>query len=74
MSEYISTQQLFENWMSIVEGTNPHSSIRIGDGEAVVLSHTEILTMDFINKFYPWVYDKNTAALYFQIKKSEDSL
>ncbi|WP_027398647.1 GT-D fold domain-containing protein [Anaerovorax odorimutans] len=59
MSNYIQTEELLEKWIEIIESKVSHASIRIGDGEAAVAAHEKILTMDFVNKVYPWVRKKN---------------
>lgn len=61
MSNHLTTQEVFEKWKEIVDGKEPHASIRIGDGEATVAAHEEILTMNFVNKLYPWVKKKDIS-------------
>lgn len=61
MSDYLSTPQLLGKWKQIADSNQPHASIRIGDGESTVAAHEEILTMDFINKEYPWVQSKDLS-------------
>ncbi len=46
--------QLLETWRDLVATRQPHSSIRVGDTEAAVAAHDEILTMQFIRATYPW--------------------
>lgn len=57
MSDYLTTPQLLGKWVEIADGDQPHASIRLGDGEAAVAAHEEILTMNFCNKVYPWAHD-----------------
>lgn len=61
MSDYLSTPQLLGRWEEIVDGNQPHASIRIGDGESAVAAHEEILTMNFINQLYPWVRNRDLS-------------
>lgn len=55
MATYLNETELFEKWKAIIDGTSPHASIRIGDGEAAVAAQKKILSMDFIQTVYPWV-------------------
>lgn len=57
MSDYLNTPELLGRWIFLADGNQPHASIRIGDGEAAVAAHEEILTMAFVQKTYPWIYD-----------------
>ncbi len=50
----LSTHQLLASWRDIVAENRPHASIRIGDVQAVVAAHEEILTMRFIERMYAW--------------------
>ena len=61
MSDYLDVPQLLGKWEEIVDGGPPHASIRIGDGESTVAAHEEMLTMDFINKVYPWVRNRDIS-------------
>ncbi len=61
MSDYLNTKELLGKWEEIVDGNQPHASIRIGDGESTVAAHEEILSMNFIDKLYPWVRSKDIS-------------
>ena len=50
----LSQTELLDAWRDIVRGDEAHASLRIGDVEAAVAAHGEILTMPFVRRFYAW--------------------
>lgn len=52
---HIERMELLEKWREFTKHKIPHASIRIGDGEGLVLAHETILTMDFIRKIIFWI-------------------
>ncbi len=63
MSEWLTPDELLEQWRVAVELDIPHASIRIGDGEACIAAHEEILTMNFIRETYNWINNINYCGV-----------
>ncbi len=52
--QLLSQAELLDAWRDFVRGDQAHASLRIGDVEAAVAAHDEILTMRFVRRFYAW--------------------
>lgn len=50
----MSQAELLDAWRDVVRGRQAHASLRIGDVEAAVAAHEEILSMRFVQRFYSW--------------------
>ncbi|ARP50571.1 MULTISPECIES: GT-D fold domain-containing glycosyltransferase [Caproicibacterium] len=61
MSVYLNEMELLKKWEEIITDGGAHASVRLGDGEATVAAHGAILTMDFVQKAYPWVAQRDRS-------------
>lgn len=70
----LSTTELLTEWIRLVEGEEPHASVRFGDASNIILAHETILTMDFVRSKYGWIKDPKYCGVTLPNAEARDKL